>query len=99
MGKLTAVCLRKPSKSKKHPREEKKKVEEKKSPLQSDPAQVEPAAPRPTRTHRKKQEPRQEKGIIIVEGALEAKKSPQIAVETRAKGFCASHPLLRRNKN
>ena len=86
MGKLTAVCLKKPSKSKKHPQEEKKKIEETKSLPQPELTQVEPAAPKSARVHRKKQEPRRDKGIVIVEGAPEARKSPQIAPGDKGKG-------------
>ena len=87
MGKLTTVCLKNPSKSKKHSREEKKSVEEKKSTLESELAQTEPVAPKTARIHRKKQESCREKGIVIVEGAPEAKKSPQIAVGDKGKGI------------
>ena len=87
MGKLSVVCLKKPSKSKKHSREEKKVVEEK-SPLpESKSVQPEQAAPKTTKTHRKKQEPRKRKGIVIVEGIPEAKKSPQIAAGDKGKGI------------
>ena len=99
MGKLTVVCLKKPSKSKKHSREEKKSVEEKKSPLQSEPAQVEPVAPKTLRTHRKKQEPCKEKWIVFVEGAPEAKKSPQIAAGDKGKGIlCEPSPPPKKQK-
>ena len=76
MGKLTAVCLKKPFKSKKHSREEKKSFEEKNPLPESEPAQTEPVAPKTARIHRKKLESRREKGIVIVEGAPEAKRSP-----------------------
>ena len=76
MGKLAAVCLKKPSKSKKQPQEEKETEEGRKSPLQPEPTQVGPVAPKSARVHKKKLKPRRDKGIVIVEGAPEAKKSP-----------------------
>ena len=87
MGKLAAVCLKKPSKSKQQPQEEKETEEGRKSPLQPEPTQVGPAAPKSARVHRKKLEPRRDKGIVIVEGAPEAKKSPQIAPGDKGKGI------------
>ena len=86
MGKLAAVCLKKPLKSKKQPQEEKETEEGRRSPLQPELAQVGPAAPKSARVQRKKQETRRDKGILIVEGAPEAKKSPQIAPGDKGKG-------------
>ena len=86
MGKLSAVCLKKPLKSKKQPQEEKETEERKESPLQPEPTEMGPAAPKSARVHRKKQEPRRDKGIVIVEGAPEARKSPQIAPGDKGKG-------------
>ena len=87
MGKLTVVCLNKPSTSKKHAREEKKNVEEKKPPLESEVVVADPAAPRVPRVHRKKKGTHKEKGVVIVEGAPGAKKSPLIPAGDKGKGI------------
>ena len=50
-------------------------------------AVTEPAAPKVPRVHWKKQEARKNKGIVIVEGAPEAKESPQIATGDKGKGI------------
>lgn len=69
MGKLSDVCLQKSSKSKRHAREEKKKLSvEKENPApEPEVAAVDPAVPKVSRMHRKK-EARKSKGIVIVEG-------------------------------
>ena len=94
MGKLSAVCLKNPLKSKKQPQEEKETEERRKSPLQPEPTEVGPAAPKSSRVLKKKSEPRRDKGIVIDEGALdrEARKSPQIAPGDKGKKVLREPP-------
>ena len=89
MGKLTDVCLKKPSRSKKNDREEKKNFTvEKKTPTpKPEVTAADPVAPKVPTVHRKKKETSKEKGIVIVEGTPEARKSPSIPAGDKGKGI------------
>ena len=86
MGKLTDVCLQKPSRSKKNAREEKKKLTKTPTP-EPEVTTTDPVALRVPRVHRKKKETQKVKGIVIVEGTPEARKSPSIPAGDKGKGI------------
>ena len=93
MLNLEELCLRKPSKSRKPVRAEKKKTkQEDPVPEPETVAVVEPASPKVRRTPRKK-DAKKGQGIVIHEGqgAPEAKKLPPLLLMTREKGCCMSH--------
>ena len=103
MGKLSAVCLKNPPKSKKQPQERKETEEVNRSPIRTESTDVVLAAPKSSRVSKKKPELRRDKGIVIDEGALEreARKSPQLAPGDKGKKVLHEppHPSKKQKTN
>lgn len=101
MLNMEEFCLRKPSKSRKPVRAEKKKTKKEDPVPEPDTVEVaEPASPKVRRTPRKK-DAKKSQGIIILEGqgAPEAKRLPSIAADDKGKGVLHEpSPLSKRHK-
>lgn len=103
MVNMEELCLRKPSKSKKHARDEKRKPK-KETPIPEPETVVvaEPAMPKVCQTPRKK-DAKKSKGIIILEGqgTPELKDLPPIVADDKGKGALhePSPPLKKQKLN
>ena len=103
MVNMEDLCLRKPSKSKKHAREEKKKPK-KETPIPEPETVIvaDPVMPKVRQTPRKR-DAKKSKGIIILEGQVtpEPKEVPSFSVYDKGKGALhePSPPLKKQKLN